>query len=87
MFLYISMEFLQTLFEGETDVLSFSSFLLAHDRLVVFANSVFRLVSAIHASLATAAGVTVVASCRDVMTDRYDNHTLCSKNVRYNRKV
>ncbi|XP_018539535.1 TLC domain-containing protein 3A isoform X2 [Lates calcarifer] len=29
-----------------------------------------RLVSAIHASLATAAGVTVVASCRDVMTDR-----------------
>ncbi|GAA6218780.1 protein FAM57A-like isoform X1 [Lates japonicus] len=30
-----------------------------------------RLVSAIHASLATAAGVTVVASCRDVMTDSH----------------
>ncbi|KAI9548102.1 hypothetical protein NQZ68_013122 [Dissostichus eleginoides] len=30
-----------------------------------------RLVSAIHASLATAAGVTVVASCNDVMTDRF----------------
>lgn len=30
-----------------------------------------RLVSAIHASLATAAGVTVVTSCRDVMTDSH----------------
>ncbi|KAK5869008.1 hypothetical protein PBY51_009972 [Eleginops maclovinus] len=30
-----------------------------------------RLVSAIHASLATAAGVTVVASCNDVMTDSH----------------
>ncbi|CAJ1066040.1 TLC domain-containing protein 3A-like [Xyrichtys novacula] len=30
-----------------------------------------RLVSAIHASLATAAGVRVVAACRDVMTDNH----------------
>ncbi|XP_068562037.1 TLC domain-containing protein 3A-like [Cebidichthys violaceus] len=30
-----------------------------------------RLVSSIHACLATAAGVTVVTSCRDVMTDRH----------------
>ncbi|XP_040901677.1 TLC domain-containing protein 3A-like [Toxotes jaculatrix] len=30
-----------------------------------------RLVSAIHASLATAAGVTVVTSCKDVMTDSH----------------
>lgn len=30
-----------------------------------------RLVSAVHASLATAAGVSVVTSCRDVMTDRH----------------
>ncbi|KAM9318394.1 TLC domain-containing protein 3A-like [Pholidichthys leucotaenia] len=30
-----------------------------------------RLMSAIHASLATAAGVTVVSSCRDVMTDSH----------------
>ncbi|KAM4589319.1 TLC domain-containing protein 3A-like [Fundulus diaphanus] len=30
-----------------------------------------RLVSAVHASLATAAGVTVVSSCRDVMTDSH----------------
>lgn len=30
-----------------------------------------RLVSAIHASLATAAGVTVVSSCRDVMRDNH----------------
>ncbi|XP_059187609.1 TLC domain-containing protein 3A-like [Centropristis striata] len=30
-----------------------------------------RLVSAIHASLATAAGVTIVTSCRDVMTDSH----------------
>ncbi|TDH15271.1 hypothetical protein EPR50_G00029280 [Perca flavescens] len=30
-----------------------------------------RLVAAIHASLATAAGVTVVTSCRDVMTDSH----------------
>ncbi|XP_030007427.1 ceramide synthase-like isoform X1 [Sphaeramia orbicularis] len=30
-----------------------------------------RLVSAIHASLATAAGMTVVTSCRDVMTDSH----------------
>ncbi|XP_056139459.1 TLC domain-containing protein 3A-like [Lampris incognitus] len=30
-----------------------------------------RFVSSVHASLATAAGVIVVASCRDVMTDRH----------------
>ncbi|XP_022070823.1 TLC domain-containing protein 3A [Acanthochromis polyacanthus] len=30
-----------------------------------------RLVSSIHATLATAAGITVVASCRDVMTDSH----------------
>lgn len=30
-----------------------------------------RLVSSVHASLATAAGVTVVTSCRDVMTDSH----------------
>ncbi|XP_038129366.1 TLC domain-containing protein 3A-like isoform X1 [Cyprinodon tularosa] len=30
-----------------------------------------RLLSAVHASLATAAGVTVVSSCRDVMTDSH----------------
>lgn len=31
-----------------------------------------RLLSAVHATLATAAGVTVVMSCADVMTDKYE---------------
>ncbi|XP_041652703.1 TLC domain-containing protein 3A-like [Cheilinus undulatus] len=44
------------------------------DADVVFVSE--RLVSAIHASLATAAGVTVVSSCRDVMTD---NHWLTNR--------